>query len=73
VAEANNPIRGYYTYNKTDVCIEAFMRKLKAHNANADMYLYTSWELAQNITPVMTSGWPLSKERLHILNKWRML
>jgi hypothetical protein len=44
VAEANNPIRGHYTFNKTDVYVEAFMRKLKAHNANADMYLYTSWE-----------------------------
>jgi hypothetical protein len=44
VAEANNAIRGHYTSNKTDVYVEAFMRKLKAHNANADMYLYTSWE-----------------------------
>jgi hypothetical protein len=45
VAEANNPIRGHYiSMNKTDVYVEAFMRKLKAQNANADMYLYTSWE-----------------------------
>jgi hypothetical protein len=44
VAEANNSIRGHYTWNKTDVYVEAFMRKLKAHNANADMYLYSSWE-----------------------------
>jgi hypothetical protein len=45
VAEANNPIRGHYIHNKTDMYVEAFMRKLMAHNANADMYLYTSWEL----------------------------
>ena len=44
VTDANNTIESNYIWGQTDVYLELFTEKLKDHNPDANMYLYTSWE-----------------------------